>query len=178
MPRVPIDFAKTIIYKIVCNDLKITDCYVGHTINFMRRQQGHKNTCANEKLRNYNFKVYKTIRENGGWTNWCMITIEEYPCKDFFEASVRERYYYEQLNSNLNMISPQRFEKEYRDMTKEKRSGYRKSDKYREQNKVCRNRLFVCDCGLEINYSSKLRHLKTKMHNDSMLCKNVTPVSV
>ena len=33
MPKVPIDYAKTILYKIVCNDLKIIDCYVGTTIN-------------------------------------------------------------------------------------------------------------------------------------------------
>jgi hypothetical protein len=99
-------------------------------------------------------------------------------CKDVFEACARERYYYEQLNSSLNTKFPQRNQKEYRDMNKEKRSENRKSYKYKEQSKVRRNRLFVCDCGLELNFSSRLRHLKTKMHNDSMLCKNVTPVSV
>lgn len=27
MPKQPMDYSKTIIYKIVCNDLKITDTY-------------------------------------------------------------------------------------------------------------------------------------------------------
>jgi hypothetical protein len=102
MPRVPIDYGKTIIYKIVCNDLSITECYVGHTTDFARRKSCHKNACTNEKHKMYDLKIYKAIRENGGWENWCMITIEKYPCKDVYEACARERYYYEQLNSNLN----------------------------------------------------------------------------
>ena len=31
MPKKIIDYSKTIIYKIVCNDLTITEVYVGHT---------------------------------------------------------------------------------------------------------------------------------------------------
>ncbi len=38
MPKKIIDFSKTIIYKIVCNDLNITDVYVGRTTNFINRK--------------------------------------------------------------------------------------------------------------------------------------------
>ena len=31
MPRIAMDYNKTIMYRIVCNDLEIKDCYVGHT---------------------------------------------------------------------------------------------------------------------------------------------------
>jgi len=44
MPRTPVDYSKTIIYKIVCKDLSIVDLYVGHTtdlekINYIKRHQ-------------------------------------------------------------------------------------------------------------------------------------------
>ena len=45
MPRKPIDYSKTISYKIVCNDLSITDCYVGHTTDFTKRKSHHKSDC-------------------------------------------------------------------------------------------------------------------------------------
>ena len=43
MPRKPIDYFETIMYKIVCNDLSILDCYVGSTTDFTRRKAEHKN---------------------------------------------------------------------------------------------------------------------------------------
>ena len=47
MPKKDIDYSKTIIYKIVCNDLNITDVYVGHTTNFIKRKARHKYDCNN-----------------------------------------------------------------------------------------------------------------------------------
>ena len=38
MPRKETDYSKTVIYKIVCNDLTITDIYVGHTTDFVVRK--------------------------------------------------------------------------------------------------------------------------------------------
>ena len=35
MPKSNCDYSRTVIYKIVCNDLSITDCYVGHTTEFI-----------------------------------------------------------------------------------------------------------------------------------------------
>jgi hypothetical protein len=207
MPRVPIDYANTIIYKIVCNDLSITDSYVGHTTDFVRRKQCHKDRCLNEKGKHHNLKIYKAIRENEGWTNWSMLTIEKYPCKDVSEASIRERYYYELLHSNLNSNVPQRNvdDEKYSVINKDKIKEYyianrehidsihkiwyeNNRDKISKQKKLYqalnkeqlkerRNKLFVCECGREISHSHKGDHLKTKIHNDLMLCKNVTPVS-
>jgi hypothetical protein len=179
MPRVPIDYEKTVIYKIVCNDLSITECYVGHTTDFIRRRQNHKYNCTHENGGKHNLKIYKAIRDNEGWANWCMVIIEKYPCKDVFEACIRERYYYEKLHSSLNMKFPQRNMKEWCEMNKEKKNEYNKTYNlsYKEQIKERRNKLFVCECGLEMNHSSKYLHLKSKKHNDLMLCKNVTSVS-
>ena len=48
MPRLPINYEKTHFYKIVSNDLSITDCYVGHTTDFKTRKTSHKTQCNNE----------------------------------------------------------------------------------------------------------------------------------
>ena len=39
MPRKPINYKKVIIYKLACNDLLITDLYVGHTTDFTNRKK-------------------------------------------------------------------------------------------------------------------------------------------
>lgn len=133
MPRLPIDYSKTIIYKIVCNDLNICDVYVGSTTDFVRRKGQHKQSCNNEKSKKYNRKVYQTIRANGGWDNFSMVEIEKYPCNDSNEARTRERHYYELLNASLNMICPIRSGKEYYEDNKEKILDQCKH--YREANK-------------------------------------------
>ena len=133
MPRVPIDYANTIVYKIVCNDLNITECYVGHTTNFVQRKNQHRKTCVNEKGQVYNCKLYKTIRENGGWENYSMIEIEKYPCNDVNEARAKEREYYEKLNSSLNSKNPRRGCVEWR--LDNKNIIFLKKQIYREMNK-------------------------------------------
>jgi hypothetical protein len=111
MPKT--DYSKCVMYKIVCNDLSITDCYVGHTTNFIKRKNSHKSCCFNQNSKEYNLKQYLFIRENGGWDNFSMIEIEKYPCNDGNEARARERYWFETLNANLNFEVPNRSFKEY-----------------------------------------------------------------
>ena len=123
MPAKEIDYSKTIIYKIVCNDLDITDLYVGHTTHFTRRKNEHKRKCNNTNDKSYNLKIYKTIRDNKNWENWAMVQIEEFPCANGNEARARERYWFEQLNSVLNTRCP------FRDDKKEITSCYYKKIK-------------------------------------------------
>ena len=138
MPKLPIDYSKTIIYKIVCNDTNITDCYVGHTTDFTRRKQIHKHYCNKKNSKNYNLKVYKTIRENGDWNNWKMVMIEEISCKNRLEATKRERHCLEVLQANLNMVIPSRTiqeqKKEY--YQEHKTDLIEKSKEYYEKHKT------------------------------------------
>ena len=106
MPKQVIKYANTSIYKIICNDATVKDCYVGSTSNFTKRKCYHKSTCTNIKSKNYNYKVYKKIREYGGWDNWSMVEIEKYPCKDNIEATIRERHWILLLGSTLNTVIP------------------------------------------------------------------------
>ena len=121
MPR---NYENNVIYKIVCKDLSVKDCYVGQTTNFKLRKSDHK---ANSICHHY--KVYQFIRNNGGWDNFDMIEIEKFPCKDGNEARARERYWYEELNSSLNTIKPL--------ITEDKKEYKIQQDKtYRQLNKV------------------------------------------
>jgi hypothetical protein len=102
MPRGANDYSKTHFYKIVCDDLNIKECYVGHTVNFNQRKHVHGVDCEKHPER----KLYKFISANGGWDNWDMVLIETIKCNNNIEAKSRERYWIELLNASLNSNTP------------------------------------------------------------------------
>ena len=102
MPKAVIGYSNTIIYKIFCNDKTVTDIYVGHTTNIIKRKYQHKNLCNKGKK----LKIYNLIQENGGWDNWTMIEIAKYNCQDATEARIREQEHYDLFNPSLNLIKP------------------------------------------------------------------------
>jgi hypothetical protein len=132
MPRLPMNYQNTIIYKLVCKDINITDTYVGHTTNFDKRKCQHKGNCNNENDDKYNIYVYQFIRENGGFNNWEMIEIELYSCENRRQAETRERYWLEQLGATLNSYVPTRTREEYRQENSEQLKEMYKE--YREKN--------------------------------------------
>jgi hypothetical protein len=99
-------YVNTVIYVIKCKNEQITDCYVGNTTNLKSRKAEHKYNCINENSKSHLLKVYVFIRNNGGWDNFEIIEIEKYPCNSKKEANYREHYWYVELGSTLNMISP------------------------------------------------------------------------
>ena len=82
MPKNQMDYSQTVIYKICCKDVSVTDIYIGHTTNFIQRKHNHKTCCCNENSKNHNMNVYKFIRKNGGWNNWDIIQIEQINCNN------------------------------------------------------------------------------------------------
>lgn len=102
MPKKVIDYSKAQIYKLVCRDVNITDCYVGSTTNFAKRKNGHKTSCTNVRGCEYAQPVYEFIRRHGDWANWDMILIENFPCASKQELLLRERHHMEVLKSTLN----------------------------------------------------------------------------
>jgi len=161
MPKKEIDYSNTIIYKIVCRDLNIKECYVGHTTNFTKRKNQHKSSCTNEKSKEFNHYVYKFIRQNGNWDNWCMIEIEKYSCNDKNEALKRERHWIEKKRATLNKCIPTRTDAEYykdhKDEILERTKKYRKENVkkislYQKTTIICN----VCNC--ELTKCHILRH--------------------
>ena len=100
------DYSNTIIYKITCKDPSIQDVYVGHTVNFVQRKKAHRRTCMNSKYPNHNCKVYKVMRNNGGWDNWNMDIVAFYKCNDLDEARQKEQEHFVALNATMNSIEP------------------------------------------------------------------------
>jgi len=126
MPKTILNYEKTIMYKIVCDDLTIKDCYVGHTTNMTKRKYKHKTACNNEKNKAHNRKIYQIIRQNGGWSNWSMLLIETFPCKDKHEACKREREIFEELDAKMNMVKPYRTQEEIKLYYQDHKEDYKK----------------------------------------------------
>jgi hypothetical protein len=136
MPKTPIDYSHTFIYKICCKDPTIIDVYVGHTTNVVKRRHKHKYSCNTETHKTYSLYVYQFIRDNGGWDNWDMIVLIELTCKDKNEALREERKYLEELKATLNKQIPTRTNKEWN--TDNKEIQRIKKKEYYETNKEIR----------------------------------------
>jgi hypothetical protein len=102
MPKLPINYSKTFIYKLCCNDLTIKDIYIGHTTNLIQRKNQHNTACNT----NHPSKVYSFINEHGGFSNWSMIQLEKFSCNNKREAEAKEREWIEKLNASLNCNNP------------------------------------------------------------------------
>jgi len=114
------------IYKIVCRDPAVTDCYVGRTSCFATRVQQHCTCCNNLHSNNYDYKVYQTIRDKGGWTNWEIKEIETVD-HDYFDTSLarqREAFWFNELKANLNNNVPNQSHKESCKMWNKKNPTY------------------------------------------------------
>ena len=115
MPK-NIDYQKSLIYKIVCNDTNIKNVYIGSTTNFKLRKSQHKSCCNNENSKKHNLNIYKFIRDNGGFENWSMILIDYTPCNTKLELLKIEREYIEKEDSDLllNKTLPAQTHEEWR----------------------------------------------------------------
>lgn len=163
------------VYKLVCNDKNITDCYVGSTCNLTRRKNQHKNVCNNENTIHYNYPLYKCIRENGGWDNWKMVVLEKYECDSKVELEMREHYYYEKENATLNKNKPaniaimggkKEYEKHYQNQYRKDNADTIKQyrQEYRQKNYEKLNEKFTCECGGRYTKKNQSTHFKSIKH--------------
>jgi hypothetical protein len=170
MPRKAIDYSKSIIYKIVCNDINITDCYVGSTTDLKSRKCHHKSTCNNSNDKEYNIYKYQFIRENGGWMNWSVIVVEELKCESKNQLETRERYWLEQLGATLNTYIPTRTkkesDKEYRENNKDKmKQHYWNNKQTINEKRKMKVKCEVCKC--EVRKSDITKHNESKKHKNN-----------
>ena len=151
MPKKVMDYSNTHFYKIVCKDLNIKNCYVGHTSNFIKRKWAHKETCYNENSPAYNLNIYRFIRDNGGFQNFDMILIDTVNCENRLEACKKEREYIESLNATLNRLTPYISDEERIDRDKKNRQIYQAKE-------------YQCECGQTVSLPEKSKHIKTAKH--------------
>lgn len=125
-------------YIIVCNDPNITDCYVGSTKVFRQRKYEHKSRCNNELSEKHHFKIYQTIRANGGWNNWSVKPIDTKICNNL-EARIHEMKLIEERNAKLNCKNAytdnEKYQKKYREDNKDKKREYDKAYRLKQKEK-------------------------------------------
>lgn len=124
MQPVNIDYSKTVIYKIYCKNPDVKECYIGHTTNLRNRKSHHKTNCNNINGKGYNRKVYKIIRDNGGFDNWKFAVLEEAELENKLQAEKLERKWIEEIKPICNYQLPAEYfkenQKEYKKLWYEK----------------------------------------------------------
>jgi len=164
------------IYRIECLDEEIKDIYIGSTGDLKERIANHKCCCNNINRPEYNYKLYKFIRNHGGWNNW-RIDIELLTTG--YDKEIRlemEQNYIDCLKPSLNsknakgldMEKLKEHNKQYKLDNKEKIKEYAKSDKrkkyakqYKLDNKEKFNVKSKCpDCGIEMLKYNISRHIR------------------
>ncbi len=132
------------IYKICCNNINITDFYIGSTTCFRKRKSYHKSICNNSNSNK--LIIYQTIRDNGGWDNWRMVIIEEMIDTTKIQANIREEYYRIELGATLNSmccgtgLTREEYIKDYyetnKEQKKEQMKEYYKTNKEQIKNQM------------------------------------------
>ena len=184
MPLTPINYANTIIYRIFSDNCDYV--YVGSTTDITRRRCDHKRHCNTETNKSH-YKVYQTIRENGGWNEFKMLEIEEYPCENSKQAQKREQYWIDHYKANLNSRksfggeTKQESKKQYILEHKDEKKAYdkirrteyaeeikQKKAEYYKLHKEELNQKFTCECGAIVTKQYLSRHKKTKKHLEAL----------
>lgn len=174
------------VYKIYKNDF----VYYGSTKNFKRRIRDHKYDCYTKNNTKYNRKLYKIIRDNGGWESFTKEIIEDNieTEKEWIE---RENYYIRTFSCNMNTLHNMTKEerkarqkhtckiwqhknketnkakkKVYYQNNKEKLKASNKAYKVKNKEKIKaqHRKKIICECGRTIRRHNKKRHIKTQIH--------------
>ena len=106
MPKKDIDYSRTIIYKISCNDAKITDCYIGRTTDIYKRRCEHKHYSTTDNICKSRAGLYSFIKANGGWDNFTVAVIEQKECKTKDDALSLLLQHISKNNATLNPPLP------------------------------------------------------------------------
>tara|TARA_R110002072_G_scaffold208925_2_gene366412 strand:+ start:338 stop:1801 length:1464 start_codon:yes stop_codon:yes gene_type:complete len=88
------------IYKIYSN--YCDNFYIGSTTNYYRKTIELKTSCNNPNNKNYNFKMFENIRNNGGWINWIMVQLETINNITKIDAEQKEEEWKHKLNNQIS----------------------------------------------------------------------------
>lgn len=115
-------------YRLYCLDKGVEECYVGSTEDIKERMKCHKRGCVG-----INFKVYKYIRSNGGWSNWSYEILEIVDCENEDIKDDAEAFWILMMDASLNVSIPGQTMKEW--IFKNKKNIKHRRRKYYLNNK-------------------------------------------
>jgi len=97
------DYSNCYIYHIV--DKENIVHYVGSTSNMNSRRSKHKYNCRTEKSKEYNFDIYRYIRDHGGFENFEIVPIRKIEnISNKTDLRIAERSEMEKFSGLKNMI--------------------------------------------------------------------------
>jgi len=145
--------------------------YIGSTKDYKQRMRDHKSSCCNPNGRDHNVKVYKYIRENGGWSVWSKMIIATVDVKDKLEQKQYEQFYIDHLEPGLNCC---RSYQSHEQLIEYKKEWYNKNKEYLTEkhkewynkNKELQNQKINCICGGKYTRANKSHHEKTQKHKN------------
>ena len=149
-------------YKIVNINCDVDLCYVGSSCNMKLRRIAHKNVCNNVSNPRHNLKVYRTIREHGGWEEFKIVELGYREQLTLTQAHMVEEEYRIGEKANLNTLKCFETEEECKERNKIQASNWYQNNK--EWIKTKQSVIIVCDCGCEITKSHISRHIKSQKH--------------
>jgi len=180
------DYSNGQIYKLTCLDPNIKEIYVGSTVNFRLRYNSHKSRCHNINSDKYNLKVYKYIRDYGGWNNWNMVLIKDFPCNSKRELTTEEDKIMLEMKTTLNdqpakanLQKRKAYQKQYSQLETSKIKRNLRNKKYRDENpekikqkkakQYQKNKEILkskvsCECDSIITKGNLTKHKKTQKH--------------
>ena len=89
-----VNYEKTWVYKIECKDPTVKHTYVGHTTSSLSAIKSRIKKQLNQKKCGFLY-----IRENGGWDNWVLTKVEDFPCSNGEKAYLRTKQLYCEINN-------------------------------------------------------------------------------
>lgn len=177
-------------YKIYCLDPEVKYNYIGSTRDFIVRKCQHKSVCNNNNTTNRNSKIklYETIRENGGFSNWDIVPIGTGIYNSNLEARIAEQQYINDNKADLNCVKAYMSKEEENEIKKkyvinnhekvlQSKKNYRDTHKEEIKEKTKNNidlqnkrkEKVKCICGGSYTYSHKAEHFKSKLHTSHNL---------
>ena len=101
MPKVKINYAEMIFYKISCLSPNITKVFIGHTTNVNQRKHILKKQTQSET---YYSDMIDFIKNSGGWENWILKILEKYECKTHIDIVLREIHHSDMFNKKTSVV--------------------------------------------------------------------------
>lgn len=87
-----VNYQNSVIYMICCDDLNVRKFFMMYTTNVQNTSCLFKANCIHNYAQSYYSPMYRYIRNHGGYENWSIVIVEEFPCDDLID--LRERTFY------------------------------------------------------------------------------------